>query len=223
MSSRDRIAAAAQANGWDFDGRTGSRFVSYTKCATQLTVSYTRADQVSWARGNGFHVSTRRGAGKAEQVIDYLQSDLLADGPCTLLGLSHAGELVIVRDAAGDVWLVSIYTPDKRISGGAVAQFVARGAVRSVEQSFDDWHHLDAYRRENIRPPSPRFPSYADYTAADVHAAIRDTATAEDPDEIALAQTMLEHVAEQALIVRRDTDLRDLVTCRISELQGATI
>lgn len=221
MSSRDRITAAAAANGWHLNGHRGSRFVTHTKCATHLTVSYTRADQVAWARGHGLVVPARRAAGKADQVIDYLQSDLLGDGPCVLRAMSHAGELMIVEDAAGDVWLVSIYASDKRITPAAVAGFIARDAVRQVDRPFESWSELDDYRRANVRPPTPRFPTYADYTAADVHAALKDSVTAEDPDETALAQTLLEHIVEQALIVRRDTSLHGLVTRRINELQGA--
>jgi len=137
--------------------------------------------------------------------------------------MSPSGELVIIRDSGNKIWLVSIYAPAKRITAATFTQFVARDAVLPVDRAFENWRQLDDYRRENIRPLAPRFPAYADYTVADVLAALRDAATAEGSGEITAAHTMLAHIAEQAGVVRSDTDLRGRLARRIAELQEAAV
>lgn len=219
LSDRERIASTARENGWEFSGQDPT---VYSKCAAHVTVGYSAGDQVSWARGKGFHVPAgprEAGTGKVAQVIDYLCSDFLSDGRCTLLAMSYGGEVMLVEDQAGDTWLVSIHQPDKRVSNAS--EYAARADLMHVGRAFESWQGLNAYRHENGKCADPRFPRYADYTAADVRAALRDTRTAEDPDEIAAAQGALERILEASSVVQADAELRAAVTLRIGELRVA--
>lgn len=124
-------------------------------------------------------------------------------------------------DDGGRIWLTSIYAPNKEISVDAVGGLIVNSGLAVVDLHFDNWDQLVEYRRTASMSTGPRFPAYANYSPADVCAAIRDTQTAEDPEEIAAARSMLLHILEQTKAL--DHPLRAKVTHRLIELDASRL
>ncbi|WP_192176813.1 hypothetical protein [Mycobacteroides abscessus] len=142
----------------------------------------------------------------------------MTDGPYTLLAMAPSGEAYVVKDGDDRIWLISIYAPSKQITASAVGGLVVHSGLAVVDRQFDTWDELIEYRRTAATSRGPRFPAYADYSSADVRAALRDTQTAEAPEEIAAARGMLLHILMQTK--RLDHSLRAAVTQRLIELEA---
>ncbi len=121
------------------------------------------------------------------------------------MAMAPSGEICIVEDEDGRFWLISIYAPNKQIAAESVDPMVAHTGWVTVRRTFDSWGELCNYRRS----------AYADYSAADARAAIRDTETAEGRDEVAAARRMLLKIIDQSPVVLADRQLYAQVVARL--------
>ncbi|MFD6197307.1 hypothetical protein ACFWE3_11445 [Mycobacteriaceae bacterium NPDC060252] len=140
----------------------------------------------------------------------------MSDGPYTLLAMAPSGEASIIKDGDARIWMTSIYAPNQPVDEEAVGGLIIKSGLVAVDQGFDTWDELVEYRRMASTSTSPRFPEYPDYTPSDVRAAIRDTQTAEDPEEVDTARDMLLHILAQAEVL--DRQLRSQITTRLQQL-----
>lgn len=149
--------------------------------------------------------------------------DRQGPGPFALVAMPPSGEVFVVEDGVGQLWMCSPHVREpERIEADVLSRAIADHGFERVDRAFESWSELDAERH---RLAGLAFPSVQldvdSFDRVDVERVLRSAGRFRDRGQVARARRIAYRLLETP-IVWRDHELRHELIRFLQDMEGTT-